>query len=275
MSQPPRIAVAFLARGADSDWEPSCRRFLDSYTAHPAGTPHSFYVLFKGFEDMESLSRAKAMFAGTEHLEMMLDDDKLDIGAYIEWAGRVDHDQICAFNTHSEILSDDWLRKLAVNLALPDVGLVGATASYESLSSWNDAFPPFPNFHLRSNAFMVDRRTFCSYTDGMKIRDKVDAFHFESGPRSLSAYIAARGQEILIVGRNGRGYSRKFWPASDTFRLGFQRNLLVADNQTRNFLAMPWPEKRVTALRTWGRYLRDFEMPKINPVNPETRSSRS
>jgi hypothetical protein len=260
MSRGARIAVAFLARGAGEDWKAECTRFLDSYVNHPAGVEHSFYVLFKGFPDRASLHEAQALFERVEHRSMLLDDDKFDIGAYIEWINRIDDEIVCAFNTTSEILTDHWLKKLAVNLALPNAGLVGATASFESLKSWHDGFPPFPNVHVRSNAFMVDRQILCRYTEGMEIRDKLDAFRFESGPKSLSAHIASLGKEVMIVGRNGRGYAPMFWPSSETFRLASQSNLLVGDNQTRNFMALPWLEKRDIVIRTWGRFVRDFEV---------------
>lgn len=249
------IAVAYLARGADKNWLSSCERFLNSYRSNPSGCEHSLYVIFKGFENDSDLEKAKILFGCVPHQAVFLGDDRLDIGAYIEWANMVEEELICVLNTASEILAPDWLRKLAVNLALQNVGLVGATASYESLSELNSAFPAFPNIHIRSNAFMMSRKFFCSITEGFEIASKFDAFNFESGPKSLTRNVLAKGKEILLVGRNGRGYSPKFWAGSDTFRLGMQKNLLVSDNQTRNYLALPWNEKRELVTRTWGKYL--------------------
>lgn len=251
------IAVAFLARGADVGWRTACERFLGSYRRCRPGVEHSLYVIFKGFHDANALNEATNLFSRVPHKPVFLADDSFDIGAYIEWANRIDEDLICVLNTSSEILAEDWLRKLAVNLALPNVGLVSATGSYESLNELNQTFPVFPNIHIRSNAFMLDRDSFCRITKGQVIRDKLDAFHFESGPQSMTRQILAMGQEILLVGRNGRGYSPKWWPTSGTFRLGTQSNLLVADNQTRNFAALRWPEKREFVLRTWGYYIRE------------------
>jgi len=147
-----------------------------------------------------------------------------------------------------------------VNLALPNVGLVGATGSYENLNEYNKDFPVFPNIHIRSNAFMVNRKWFCGITAGLVIADKIDAFYFESGPQSMTRQIIAMGREVLLVGRNGRGYSPKWWPMSNTFRQGTQSNLLVADNQSRNFMAMPWSEKQEFVLKTWGRFIREEEL---------------
>jgi hypothetical protein len=254
------IAVAFLARGAGEDWQASCARFIASYRRHRAGSPHSFNVIFKGFADTRSLAMAKRLFEPLEPREYDFDDESFDIGAYIEWANQISEESICVLNTASEILAEGWLAKLAVNLAQPNVGMVGATGSFESLNDWNEQFPVFPNVHLRSNAFMVDRALMCRLTSGLRIQEKIDAFNFESGADSLSKRIMALGKEILVVGRNGRGYAPKFWPSSSTFRLGFQDNLLVADNQTRNYIGLSWNEKREFVLRTWGHYIHDFEL---------------
>lgn len=222
-------------------------------------------MIFKGFPDASALGEAKDLFSSVRHTPVFLGDDSLDIGAYFELANQIDEDLICVLNTASEILAHDWLRKLAVNLALPNVGLVGATGSYESLNDesldeWKKPYPVFPNPHIRSNAFMIDRESFCRVTRGQVIAEKLDAIHFESGPRSMTRQILAMGRETLVVGRNGRGYAPQWWPTSDTFRLGTQSNLLVADNQTRNFTALRWPEKREFVLRTWGSYIREDEL---------------
>jgi hypothetical protein len=247
-----KIAVAFLARGADEGWRYSCERFLSSYERHRPGINHSLYAIFKGFPYASALDEAKDLFSRVHYTPVFLGDDSFDIGAYVEWANQIDENTICVLNTSSEILADDWLLKLTVNLALPNVSLVGATASYESLEDWNRSFPAFPNIHIRSNAFMINRDLFCRITKGLVVRDKLDAFYLESGPRSLTRQVLAMGREILLVGRNGRGYSPRWWPTSDTFRLGTQSNLLVGDNQTRNFTEMRWAEKRELVLRTWG-----------------------
>lgn len=252
-----RIAVAYIARGADTDWLLSCKRFLNSYERNPPGASHSLYVIFKGFANNNDLDDAKGLFNNVPHEPVFLSDESFDIGAYIEWANIIKEELICVFNTASEILAPNWLHKFAINLAMPDVGLVGATASYESLNELNSAFPVFPNIHIRSTAFMIDRELFCHITERLQIAHKTDAFHFESGPQSLTRQVIAKGKKTLLVGRNGRGYSPQFWPVSDTFRQGTQKNLLVADNQTRNFLSLPWNEKREFVVRSWGDYLNE------------------
>ena len=261
--QPSSIAVAFLARGADSGWYSSCDRFLRSYQRWISGVDHTLYIIFKGFSDEYTLNEAKDLFKCLDHIPIYLGDKNLDIGAYIEWANQISEEIICVFNTMSEILTKNWLLKLFVNLTSPNVGLVGATGSYESLRKWHKNIPKFPNFHLRSNAFMIQRKLFCQITKGVLITNKIDAFNFESGPNSLTRQIIAMGREVLLVGRNGRGYSPMWWPLSDTYRQGTQSNLLIGDNQTRDFAGFPLHGKRFVIRRTWGSYVRfDYLMSK-------------
>src|SRR5213594_901945 len=92
------IAVAFLARGADVGWRFSCERFLGSYRRCCPGVEHSLYVIFKGFPDAGGLDEVKNLFSSVRYTPVFLGDDSLDIGAYIEWANRIDEEMICVFN---------------------------------------------------------------------------------------------------------------------------------------------------------------------------------
>ncbi|MEK7994905.1 MAG: hypothetical protein AAB403_13960 [Planctomycetota bacterium] len=203
------------------------------------------------------MDQAIAAFGNVSLTEIHVEDDSFDIGAYAAAARRISEDYVCFFNSHAEPISNNWLAKLLVNLEAENVGLVGATASYESLHDYDPVFPPMPNIHVRSNAFMISRERFCELTDGLAFNGKLEAFLFESGPQSMTRKILSVGQSIRLVGGNGRGYAPKWWPLSDTFRLRRQENLLVADNQTRSFDRCRWSEKHTISTRTWGPYLQE------------------
>jgi hypothetical protein len=61
------------------------------------------------------------------------------------------------------------------------------------------------------------------------------------------------GLNVLLVGRNGRSYTREQWPQSHTFRMSDQENLLVADNQTQAYEQADEATRREMSERTWGR----------------------
>src|SRR5207253_8721145 len=124
---------------------------------------------------------------------------------YLIAVNEIVEDRVCFLNTHTELLAPAWLEKLALHLDRIDVGLVGATGSFESLSMIGPRFPAFPNLHLRSTGVMIERELFTSILGGTIIRDKLDAFSVESSSDSLTRRILARGLKVLLVGRNGRG----------------------------------------------------------------------
>jgi hypothetical protein len=256
LSEPPKsIAVLFLARGADPAWKSSVARFVESYRRFPAGIEHRLYVIFKGFAGEGDRADAQALFAGFDISPIDLADDGFDIGAYLNAARQVREEFVCFLNTNSEIVGAEWLSRLATNLAKPEVGMVGATGSLESNARFNPLFPPFPNVHLRSNAFMLNREILLEIGKELVIRDRWDALLFESGPQSLSRQIRARGLQLLVVGRNGEGYPPESWSSSDTFRQSAQENLLVADNRTRDYQGLTEKARQAMAQVTWGEYL--------------------
>lgn len=260
LPQPQRVAataVLFLLRGRDAHHEASARRFLESYRRHPAGLAHDLILICKGFDAPEAQARAEAAFADCAARVLTVADDSFDLGAYRAAAELVAHERVCFLNTHAEILSSDWLLKLALNLDQPGIGMVGCTGSYEQLLL-DRPIRPFPNVHLRSNGFLLGRRLFLDVIGDRPIREKEDAFMVESGPASLTQGVLARGLGVLIVGADARGYPPRLWPRSRTFRLGAQDNLLVGDNQTRAVAAYPWRVRAAVARATWKHFLAEL-----------------
>jgi hypothetical protein len=253
----PSTAVGFLLRGADENWLPSARRFLASFKAHPGGFPHVPHVMLKGFADQIALSEAEQEFRKEGFVIRHLDDDGFDIMAYARWAQDLDSEYICVFNTHSEILADNWLARFMRNIIQNGIAMVSATASFETLNHVWSIFPPFPNMHLRSNAFCLRRELFVQCVADLTFQKKLDAFLFESGPRSLTTQIINAGKRVAVVGRDGRAYGPRWWPFSGTFRQGTQSNLFVADNVTRAYDEAERSEKIRLAAATWGDYLNE------------------
>ncbi|MHB1236571.1 MAG: hypothetical protein ACYCY7_03315 [Gallionella sp.] len=124
---------------------------------------------------------------------------------------------------------------------------IGARNYCRSVDVWNFRllpvyFDPFPNYHLRTNAFIISAQMM----RGLKcprIRNKLDAYSFESGKNGLTKQILREGKKVIVVGRDGIGYEKEAWCVSKTFRQADQENLLVADNQTRDY-QLGTPEQR-------------------------------
>ncbi|HEX8071033.1 MAG TPA: hypothetical protein VF546_13845 [Pyrinomonadaceae bacterium] len=122
-------------------------------------------------------------------------------------------------------------------------------------------FPPFPNPHLRTNAFLMARELLLRLRVG-RIESKEDAMKFESGNQGLTRQLAAMKLRALVVGRDGRAYEKESWRESHTFRSGEQENLLVSDNRTREYQSADPATRAELYEATWaGRHARSAGAP--------------
>jgi hypothetical protein len=218
------------------------KRFLESYDRHPAGAEHVLAVALKGFRNGQDRSPWERELAASTHESLQMSAGGLDLGSYREAVERVRAERYCFLNTSSEVLCEGWLGHLERHLLAPDVGLVGAGGSFESAYSsaprplrlLRRDFEPFPNRHLRTNGFMLERELVLDL-DWVAPRSKRRAWALESGRRSISRQVWERGLDVRVVGCDGVAYPSERWRESSTFRSGAQRNLLIADNRTRQY----------------------------------------
>lgn len=252
-------------------------KFIRSYTHFRAGLQHDLLIVFKGFRNSEELSEYKNLLNGLEYQSVGVTDWGYDIRAYILAAKRFDYQYFCFLNSFSVILDHEWLSKMYSNISREKVGLVGATGSYESVYSdlimlekvhvssslcqrfkaylrrpvYRACFNPFPNWHIRTNAFMISRNLLLKVRCGNMFR-KFDALRFENGKNSLTRQILGMGLRVLVVGRDGKGFEKGEWLNSNTYCQGNQENLLVADNRTRGYLLSGPQERESLSKMVWG-----------------------
>lgn len=280
-------------------------RFLASYRKHPAGMPHDLILIFKGFSNGRGTQVYDRLLADVPHRRMYLADYGFDLRPYFKTVATLEHRYLCFLNSFSRILDDDWLAKLHRWASADGVGVVGATASYQSFSTdsaerrqmlqkmdfaerlnwrvrhvfkdrqlnlvvqraaawvlgglgvWDPAryFPPFPNYHVRTNAFMASRDTLARIRIG-PVFFKLSAYMFESGRDSMTGQIMRFGLRPLVVGRDGRAYEKERWPLANTFWQGRQEDLLVADNQTDAYTKADFERKTELSKFAWGSFAR-------------------
>ena len=272
------VAVVHLASGS-LGLEP-LERFLRSYRAHDAGIDHRLVVVFTRFGSGRAAAAGhRAALADTAHEELWFDGPQQDLAAYLAVAEQVDADRLCLLNANSEILAGGWLAALDRHAGRSEVGLAGATGTYEShvtgaLGAGDlgrgvlaDArtratrmggalltlrtFPRFPNPHLRTNAFMTEPATLRALRHG-DLAGKRGAHALESGRHSLTRQVLASGRAVVVVGRDGAAYPPERWAESGTFRSGDQENLLVGDRRTREYAAADPAERAALAALAWG-----------------------
>jgi hypothetical protein len=287
------IGVVHLVRAANG--LAPLRAFLDSYRQHEAGVAHELLLVLKGFPHRRLPDDYRTALGGLRHWQLLVPDRDFDIGSYYRAARTFGHKYFCFLNSYSVILDDGWLAKLYRHITRPGIGLVGASGSYETWHPGGDRLPlfpwrpvlgalrrlwfrtaveqlrarqqlrywfrhslPFPNPHIRTNGFLIARdvllRVKCP-----PLRSKLDAWRFECGKDGLTRQILGMGLEPLVVGKDGQAYEMARWFESHTFRSGGQRNLLIADNQTRRNVQVDADNRQILAESTWGEKAHDAE----------------
>jgi len=125
------------------------------------------------------------------------------------------------------------------------------TTSAGGVNHYLEGYPPFPNPHIRSNAFIVRRSDLQSYF-GSKMHEKKQAFLFESGAGSLTRTLLDKQRRAVVVNNSGDIFDVPDWPRSKTFRLENQQGLIVKDKRTREFEKLTWQERTVHRCVSWG-----------------------
>jgi len=251
-----RVGIFHLIRAANG--LEVFRTFVDSIRAAPPTCAWTLELILKGFPNTDATGPYLALAKGLPVHTCSIDDSGFDISSYFTAVRRTAHDTAMFFNSFCELVEPRWFEIFATAFAPTTVGLVGATGSLESvvrnhliyggtsrslaLRAKNYAlsaglavvFPPFPNAHVRTNAFMIKRDAFLS-THAPGIKTRFGALVYESGWTSLTRQIRARGLATLIVDRQGRSFEPDQWGASRTFRSGHQENVVVRDNRITEY----------------------------------------
>jgi hypothetical protein len=280
-------------------------RFLASYREHPAGAPHDLVLVFKGFPLGRGTQDYDRLLTNVPHRRIYLADYGFDLRPYFKAVAALEHRYLCFFNSFSRILGSDWLTRLHFWASAKGVGIVGATASYQSFSTssaerdrmlreknlatrmrwrighvfkdrqarlvlqrgaawllgaaglWDPTrhFPSFPNYHIRTNAFIASREALARVRIGPMFF-KLSAYTFESGRDSLTNQIMRLGLRPLVVGRDGIGYEKEHWHLANIFWQGNQENLLVADNQTDLYAMADAGGRAELSRLAWGEHAR-------------------
>lgn len=133
-SAPGRICVVHLVRAANG--LAPFERFLAALREHPPGVEHELVLALKGFDAEHEADPYLRLAGDFEAHAVHFPDRGLDLGVYFAAAALLRRERYCFLNSFSEPLIDGWLGHLQAALELDDVGMVGATGSWNSPRSW-------------------------------------------------------------------------------------------------------------------------------------------
>jgi hypothetical protein len=244
----PKPAVVYLARryeGLDV-----FKRFIASYKRFPDETPHDLIIIFKGFRAKESKQDYYRAIGSHPFLEMDKSDRGFDIGSFRQACERFCYQHYLFLGSFCRIACDNYLTKLLNCLrAAPGAGLVGPTGSWEQ-----GVGPAFPNYHIRTSAFLIGREVLAKVY-WPTIITKYDAYEFEHGSWGLTRQIMSMGLEPYAVRADGRWFRKESWPQGGMYRSGEQQGLMIADKQTDKFQAASRTERARLSALAWGTSL--------------------
>ncbi len=275
------IYLAWLPYGIDH-----FKKFVASYNRFAAGCNHQLVIAFNGV-DLTHANPPEEYLAYLEGMGGKADKcfyykQGQDLEVYRQVAGEIQTEYMLFLNSYSILQAEHWLKHYVDNFDA-GVGIIGASASCQSYYSsvfqkhtagweaqkgflynfrkyklfvkaffyWRFLFRPFPNPHIRTNAFMVRRELFLTMNPG-PLDTKFRAYLFENGRKSLTAFYTAKGLKTLVVDKNGKTFAPAGWKNSCIFWNGEQENLLVADNQTRLYSEASTEEKKTMTWLAWG-----------------------
>ena len=241
------VAVFYLLRNGNPDR--LFTSFLESLRRYPAGMPYRPVLIQKGFSPgfTHPLTKSWPTPDGGAPEIVEVSDEGFDLTAYRNAAQVIDAPFLLFFNSYSRVLASGWLAKLySAAERLGPGALVGATGSWEKASEHT----AFPNVAIRTNAFLIERSRFLSFTQ--PLGTKRDCNLFEAGPDSMTRNIRATAGGVAIVDRDGCVIEPDDWPEACVFRSGNQERLLVADNRTMDYQCVSLPRRTRRARLAFG-----------------------
>lgn len=268
-----KIAVFYLLRKKN---DRACFfEFIESYKIFHAGQDHDFFIILKGFTENENIHWVHDHLKGINFKVFYCSDVGFDIYAYFYSSKKIRHEYVMFINSFSIISSKNWLAKIFKHIN-QDVIAVGCSGSWESVSSsffYNKIyinrnillkslnliiypiilifFPKFPSGHLRTNAFLINRKFFLDYKFNKPFKLKIQSWFFENGRKSLSRFIKSKGKSFGLVDKNGIYYNELKFNKSKTFADLDNDNSLIKDNQINSFKKLNTKQKKIKSLLNW------------------------
>lgn len=222
------IGVVYTARGSNvgsgpPDWKARYPRFVESYLRHPAGIDHTLYIFHKEYATDDDFDWGMSQFAGIPATHILNHLDSKTTAGCTDICYDIADTLICPLNSSSEIMHDDWLKKLYDTLMRPNTHLVGCTGSRDA------------TLHIRDTAFLSNRLRYAQIAGQFNWIDpsRAGALNFEHGPNNFTQQILHAGDKVFVVEKD-RVIAPEEWPHPTTYH-GNLSNVLVHDRGARDY----------------------------------------
>lgn len=264
------------------------KKFLHSYNNNKPYFSNKIYIIFKEIQLKESNLEQVEKECISYSLNYQILECQLpgfDINTYQWVAQQVIEDYLIFFNTNSVLLHPNWCDFYTKHIT-KNTGAISATASFnshintvlqennfhynrklsfkENLASykmllkaifiWPFLYKKFPNPHIRTNAFLINRKVFLTLNIKNPLKSKREAYLAESGRNSITQQLLKKNLTVGVVNNNGDYFDLQEAYKANTFWNNQQENLLVADNQTELYKNANETQKKQLSLLAWGNF---------------------
>lgn len=215
-----KIVVLYLRiiKKSDPNWkeplayDPSSKRFLESYKKFKPITPHELVVVNCGSEKHDGMFDEVAARYETDM------GTGYDCGTYRTIGAAQDADLVFGLNTHTYFWRNDWLEPFIKTLSLVGPGIFGVTGSYE-------LYP-----HLRTPALAFSPEIVRKYPH--PVTNRWEAGEFEHGPENIALWAMNMGYPSILVAPSGEYGVDQWRDLPNGFRRGNQTDCFVYDRHT-------------------------------------------
>lgn len=244
--------------------------FLDSYKKYSAGIEHSLIIAAKNWTNKDLYEQLCSLAKENNAEVINLPNDGFDFGAYFRVSKMLSSEYILLAATSTTILCKDWLLK-HYN-AFKNDNLVQLAAP---MGSWGYAIPTksFPNYHIRTCAFMIKRHMFLEYAATQKIpTTKEDTYKIEHGENSLTNFFLNKGFKVAVVNSDGEIFMPEHYIFSRTFSTPDADKSIFSDKHSKIYFSLDEHKKRHLEKANWGQYLNETKIKifssyhKITPI---------
>lgn len=225
-------------------------QFLDSYNKHQAGVEHNLIFAVNNKKNKFLYSKL-CYLAKSNNIKLLnLPEDGLDIGAFIRAAKTSNSEYMFFIGSAVSILCDNWLLKFSNALEQnSSIQLVGPMGSYAKGHS-----DKFPNPHIRTCSFMINRELFLEYAATQKFPEtKDDTWEIEHGVNSLSNFILNKGYKMVVVNSDGNIFEPNDWENSQTYITSKEPKAILDDKWARRYYFTDECLRTKIEMETWGK----------------------
>jgi hypothetical protein len=276
------ISVIYLLRN-DEKWYSNFDTFSSSINKFNSGIEFDLHIILKGFNYDINYNIFFNKLNKINNISIhYIEDVGFDLNAYYKISKIINTKLVFFMNSYSFVRHNNWLLNFYIAHIYNKSSFVGSTASCESLHFKlpylsiikinsiflfipklfkrlyfslfiDNNFPKFPNPHIRTNSFLIDRQFFLDYISLNKLPEtKNDCYKVESGVNSLSRYIDNIHGNPGIINCNGTFFPLKNIKHSYLFRGENSDQIIVGDNRTIEYDRASNTNKCSLRYDAWG-----------------------